>query len=314
MIHASGLTKYYGDQPAVSELDFHIAPGEVVGLLGRNGAGKTTVLKILSCLLLPSSGRVTVGGHDVVDHSMEVRRLVGFLPDRPPLYDEMRVRDYLRFAAGLHGLSGADAGLRVDEAMRTLNLWDVRTQVIATLSHGYRQRVGIAQAIASRPKVVILDEPISGLDPMQIVDMRNTIHQLRSNHTVLISSHNLHEISETCDRILVIDRGRIVAQGTETDLAQRYVGGYTARVEVRGVRAQLDQALGACPAVTAHNLAERDGVYRGTLTMDSDARGAVSRALVEAGLELREITRAEDELESVFLTLTNQAPENGSGA
>ena len=219
MIEIRDLYKYYGDRRAVGPLSATIEKGEIVGLLGLNGAGKTTTLRILACDLLPTSGTVRVGGLDVVDVPHEVRRRIGYLPDTPPVYLEMTVDEYLTFAAKLRGVTGADVEKRVDEALELTEVGSERDRPIGALSHGYRQRVGIAQAIVHKPEFVVLDEPISGLDPVQIVEMRDLVRSLGGEHTVVVSSHILSEIHETCDRIFVIRYGQVVASGTEKALA-----------------------------------------------------------------------------------------------
>jgi ABC-2 type transport system ATP-binding protein len=221
VIEITDLHKYYGERRAIGPLSCSIAAGEVVGLLGLNGAGKTTTLRILACDLLPSSGSVTVDGIDVVERPHEVRSRIGYLPDTPPLYPEMTVRAYLHFAARLRGMSRADAERRVPEVEELTELGDVANDPIASLSHGFKQRVGIAQAIVHRPRLLVLDEPITGLDPVQIVEMRELLRSLKGDHTILLSSHILSEISETCDRILVIKDGQIAAAGTETELTSK---------------------------------------------------------------------------------------------
>jgi ABC-2 type transport system ATP-binding protein len=234
MIEVRQLTKYYGEHAAIRDLSFDINRGEVIGFLGLNGAGKTTTLKILGCLLLPTSGRVVVGGIDVLANPHEVRKRIGFLPDTPPVYGEMTVGGYLAFAARLRGVSAKETPARVRDAEEKTGLVDVHSELISSLSHGYQQRVGVAQAIVHRPSLLILDEPTSGLDPQQIVEMRNLIRKLRGEHTLLISSHFLSEISQTCDRLLVIRDGEIVAQGTERELAANLGTAHEIEVTVRG--------------------------------------------------------------------------------
>ena len=211
MIEVRELFKYYGDRRAVGPLSFAIAEGEIVGLLGLNGAGKTTALRVLACDLLPSSGTVRVDGIDVVDQPGDVRRRIGYLPDTPPLYAEMTVHEYLGFAARLRGVATGDVERLVRAAEQSTQLEAVADDLISSLSHGYRQRVGIAQAIVHEPRLLILDEPITGLDPLQIVEMRQLLRGLRGKHTIVLSSHILTEISETCDRLLVVRDGEIVA-------------------------------------------------------------------------------------------------------
>src|SRR5688572_1604546 len=219
MIRASNLSKYYGGKRALGPVSFEIKDGETVGFLGLNGAGKTTALRILACDLRPSNGTIEVGGVDAIAEPHEVRKRIGFLPENPPLYMDMTVNDYLGFAGELRGMSKAEVKKRLPDVLDVTALGDVSDDQIGTLSHGYRQRVGVAQAIIHQPKFLILDEPTRGLDPVQIVEMRNLIHDLKQNHTVLISSHILTEISQTCDRLLVLGRGKILGVGSESELS-----------------------------------------------------------------------------------------------
>ncbi|MET0595082.1 MAG: ABC transporter ATP-binding protein [Polyangiaceae bacterium] len=312
MIEIQALTKYYGDRKAVGPLSFSIAKGEIVGLLGLNGAGKTTTLRILACDLLPSSGSVRVDGLDVVDNPDDVRARVGYLPDHPPLYDEMTVAEYLLFAAKIRGLTGAEARKRVDEVTGQTALRGVRDDVISTLSHGYKQRVGIAQAIVHKPQLLVLDEPISGLDPVQIVEMRELVRSLRHEHTTLISSHFLSEISETCDRLLVMREGEIVASGSEEELSSRVLEGGSILVTVRGDGHQAKRLLTTVKDVRSVEIVQ--GPQHGTFTTlkidaERDIREDACRTLVLADIGILELTRSERELESIFLTLAR--PESG---
>jgi len=308
MIAAEGLTKYYGDKCAISDLSFEIQRGEIVGILGLNGAGKTTALRILSCLLLPSAGRVTVGGMDIYESPHEIRKQVGFLPEEPPLYRDMTVESYLVFAAELRGLKRGDARSRVEAAMELTQTKDVRQELIANLSHGYRKRVGIAQSIVHRPPVLILDEPISGLDPVQIVEMREMILALKGSHTILVSSHILPEISQTCDRILVIQQGRLVATGTEEELTGRLSGAHRLHLTVRGNREkalELIRKLDGVIAAQPSGAAEGGGdVHHLRVEAKSDVREALGRELIRADFGLLQLRPAEAELESIFLQLT----------
>lgn len=305
MIAGTGLTKLYGSKPAVQALDFEIARGEILGLLGLNGAGKTTVLRILGCQLLPTSGRATVEGRDVVSESVEVRRRIGYLPEDPPLYDEMRVVAFLRFAAGLRGLSRKQADHRIDSTLDLLDLREVRGQVIGTLSHGFRQRVGIAQAIVHEPPVVILDEPFTGLDPVQISEMRTTVSNLRGRHTVILSSHNLPEVSLICDRFLLMDEGSLVAQGTEEELARVLGRGLAVTLELRGQAGAVRSFLESRPEVHLVEIArEEDGIQKVDLRLLEDGREDLARALVEAGFDLLEMSPHRHELDAIFLGLT----------
>lgn len=309
MIEVQELYKYYGEKRALGPLEASIDKGEVIGLLGLNGAGKTTTLRILACDLLPTSGTVTVGGYDVVKNPDEVRAKVGYLPDKPPLYDEMSVGEYLGFAARLRGVSRGDVARKVDRAIEQTELGGVRNQLIATLSHGYRQRVGIAQAIVHEPELVVLDEPISGLDPAQIVEMRKLVRSLRGDHTVLVSSHILGEISETCDRILVIRDGRIVAAGTESELSAREQG---ERIEVQLAATDAEERVRAAAlavdggARVEARASSEPGVSSFSVLLTADRRAELCRALVEAGLPVVGLGRAARDLESVFLELSSE--------
>lgn len=307
MIQIQELYKYYGDRRAIGPLSIEVNQGEIVGLLGLNGAGKTTTLRVLACDLMPTSGTVKVGGFDVVSSPDEVRARVGYLPDRPPLYDDMAVGEYLRFAARLRKVASSEVERRVNEVLETTELGDVRGQMIGTLSHGYRQRVGIAQAIVHRPDFVVLDEPISGLDPVQIVEMRELVQSLRGAHTVVVSSHILSEISETCDRLLVIDDGRISWSGTEKQLFAELGQGMALGVTVRG--ASPERAIEAVRAVPGVQEVESvapsepgDEILSLQISAKSDVRDAVCRALVAANLPVLELVRRQG-LESMVLKL-----------
>lgn len=310
MIEINDLYKYYGSRKAIGPLSFSIATGEIVGLLGLNGAGKTTTLRVLACDLLPSAGSVRVDGLDVVDSPDEVRARIGYLPDVPPLYPDMTVRDYLLFAARLRGMSRADAVKRLPEVEDATQVGAVRNDPIGSLSHGFRQRVGIAQAIVHRPRLLVLDEPITGLDPVQIVEMRELLKGLRGDHTILLSSHILSEISETCDRILVIREGTIAASGTEAELTANLASfrvevtlRLPATLEGESVRALL-AALDGVTAVTELSPTEAGkSVVSFHVDANKDVREAISSALVEKGAGLLELKRNERELESVFLEL-----------
>lgn len=321
MIRIRSLYKYYGTHRAVGPLTADIEQGEVVGLLGLNGAGKTTTLRVLACDLLPSAGSVEIDGVDVVAEPDRVRRMIGYLPDVPPLYDEMSVRRYLRFTAQLRGVSSTNAPRMVGAALEETGLVRVADAPIASLSHGYRQRVGIAQAIVHQPKLVVLDEPSSGLDPVQIKDMRRLVRGLGGERTVLVSSHNLPEISETCDRLLVIGDGTIVAAGSESELVSRLMQGERVEVSVRlradSDRAELHALLSKVP--TVRHVDEEDTHDTRTLQLlvssDGDCRAPLAKAIVEAGHELLGLSRSRRELETVFARLaTGGAPRESEAA
>jgi ABC-2 type transport system ATP-binding protein len=307
VIEIRELYKYYGDRRAIGPLSADIQRGEIVGLLGLNGTGKTTTLRVLACDLLPTSGTVKVAGADVVAEPDRVRAKVGYLPDRPPLYDDMTVREYLSFAAKLRGVAANDVMRRVDDAVEQTELGDTKNQMIGTLSHGFKQRVGIAQAIVHRPEVVVLDEPISGLDPVQIVEMRELVRSLRGAHTVIVSSHILTEISETCDRILVLDRGRISWAGTERELSNEFGQGLRVDLTLRGPdEARLLALVRAVDGVqTVETVAASepgDDVVTLRVSAKTDVRDAVCRALVAADVGILELVRRR-ELESIVLEL-----------
>src|SRR3984885_12550088 len=256
MIRASNLSKFYGGKRALGPVSFEINDGETVGFLGLNGAGKTTALRILACDLRPSAGTIEVGGVDAVHDPHEVRKRVGFLPENPPLYADMSIVDYLKFAGELRGMTKAEVGKRMPEVLEICDLADVASDMIGTLSHGYRQRVGVAQAIVHQPKFLILDEPTRGLDPVQIVEMRNLIHDLKQNHTVLISSHILTEISQTCDRLLVLGKGKLLGSGSEGDLAKH-------EGEIRQITVTIRAPSGDDPKAAINKvLAAVDGVTK----------------------------------------------------
>jgi ABC-2 type transport system ATP-binding protein len=312
MIDVKGLTKYYGEHAAIFDLNFSIQQGEVIGFLGLNGAGKTTTLKVLGCVLLPTAGVVTVDGIDIARDPHEVRRRIGFLPDTPPLYNEMTVGRYLGFVAQLRGVSAADTAKAVTDAEEKTATREKHDHLISSLSHGYRQRVGVAQALVHNPKLLILDEPTSGLDPVQIVEMRTMIRNLRGAHTILLSSHILSEISQTCDRLLVIQHGEIVAQGTEQDLATAMGTGGVVEIEVATSAARAIEVARTVEGVgDATVLREGDGVAAISLRAAPDLRPRIARALVQNGIDLLRMDRGAARLESIFIQLTKDRPPAG---
>jgi ABC-2 type transport system ATP-binding protein len=309
MIRAHNLSKFYGGKRALGPVSFEINDGETVGFLGLNGAGKTTALRILACDLRPSAGTIEVGGVDAVADPHEVRKRIGFLPESPPLYTDMSITDYLTFAGELRGMSGSEVKKRLPEVLEITDLGDVAGDPIGTLSHGYRQRVGVAQAIIHNPKFLILDEPTRGLDPVQIVEMRNLIHDLKQNHTVLISSHILTEISQTCDRLLVLGKGKILGAGTEADLAKHEGEIRQITVTVRPSAADdaktvIARVLGKVEGVSkVAEPYEQGGGLLYSLSTNKDCRADVSRAVVEAKLDLIKLDYARSELENTFIRL-----------
>ena len=309
MIRANNLSKFYGGKRALGPVSFEINNGETVGFLGLNGAGKTTALRLLACDLRPSSGSIEVGGVDAVADPHDVRRRIGFLPENPPLYTEMTVTDYLRFAGELRGMTKPEIRKRLPEVLEIADLTEVSNDLIDTLSHGFRQRVGVAQAIIHQPKFLILDEPTRGLDPVQIVEMRNLIHDLKQNHTVLISSHILTEISQTCDRLLVLGRGKILGAGSEADLAKHEGEIRQITVTVRAPsgddgKARIAKVLNGVDGITkVADPYEQGGGLSYALSTTKDCRADVSRAVVEAKLDLIKLDYARSELENTFIRL-----------
>jgi ABC-2 type transport system ATP-binding protein len=304
MIEVSGLTRYYGSQLAVKDVSFRIGSNEIVGFLGLNGAGKSTTLKVLAGLLLPNAGTVLIDGIDAIEAPDSLRAKIGYLPEDPPLYVEMRVRDFLTWAGRIKGRDSAVIAARLDEVLRICQISHVADRVIDTLSHGYRKRVGIAQAIIHKPDLVILDEPISGLDPVQIVEMRQVIKALKAHCTVLISSHILSEISQTCDRILVLHNGELVAEGTEEELSKRLSSGNRLKLTLRGEKATLEQVLTKSETVIDFTVTANAGFLDAQVTLAQDDREKLVWELVGAGFGLRSLTAVEAELEQIFLGLT----------
>jgi len=327
MIVVEGVSKYYGRNPAVRDLTFTIDEGECIGFLGLNGAGKSTTLRMLSCLLLPTAGSIRVGGFDVESDPHEIRKLIGYLPDSPPLYPEMRVDEFLRFAGRLRRMSKKQVEARLPVVIEKTGLADYAEAPIETLSHGYRQRVGIAQAMIHEPKLLILDEPIQGLDPVQIIEMRELIRSLRGEHTILLSSHILSEIERTCDRVLMLNEGRIVASGTEQEIivqlearpaTYRDAAAQSAMLiafEVRGDEAAVRAALSSTD-VTIVDLSRREGgICRVKARSTEDARELIAKRVVEAGLGLLALQRTRTALEEVFVRMNEDgAPPEGPQA
>jgi ABC-2 type transport system ATP-binding protein len=307
MIQVEQLSKYYGARAAIRNLSFRIDSGEVVGFLGLNGAGKTTTLRILGSVLLPTSGTVRLDGQDIFTAPRQLKARIGFLPEVPPLYEDMGVGEYLAFVAGLRGVDPARIRTRVGESEERTGLAALDAEPISTLSHGYRQRVGVAQALVHSPEVLLLDEPANGLDPVQNVEMRALIRSLRGDHTVLVSSHILPEIAQTCDRLLVIRDGELVAQGTESELQERLGVGGGVELEVAGPIEAVATALRAIAGVRAVTVQPVTG-GRAVLRVDAPdtLRPALAQAAVAAGAQLFRLDVSADRLESLFLRLAGR--------
>lgn len=304
MIQVSNLTRYYGEFPALRDVSFEIQEGEVIGLLGLNGAGKTTTLRILAGLMPSSRGTVTLDGTDVGSASDELKKRIGFLPEDPPLYRDMTVNAFLLHMARLKGLATEEAETRLPEVVKLAHLEGREHQVIATLSHGYRKRVGIAMTVIHDPRLVILDEPISGLDPVQIVEMRKVIRKLGEGRMVIVSSHNLPEVAATCDRIVVLRDGRLVAIGTEQELARR-LGDARIMLTVRGEQAAFEKWLKAHPKVQKMEPRVVSGPYASAMVdLQGDYREQLIAELIKEGFGIRLVEVPDDELEEIFLGLT----------
>ncbi len=309
MIEVSGLTRYYGETKAIEDLSFNVGANEIVGFLGLNGAGKTTTLKILAGLLHPTSGSVRIEGEDLFGGSLDTRRHVGFLPEVAPLYTEMRVRDYLRFLGELRGMPSKGLDAAIEEVAERTHCAEALDVVIDTLSYGYRKRVGIAQAILHSPRWVILDEPIGGLDPVQIVGMRKVIANLRDTCTVLVSSHILSEVSQTCDRLLILKQGRLVAEGSEQELSHMAQHASSLRVQLRMDAGAFEGLVGSTGLVKEASILRTEGdLLTARVDLTGDHREAFVAALVQAGVGVRRVEDAEAELEDIFLELTSTQP------
>jgi ABC-2 type transport system ATP-binding protein len=307
MISVEHLTKRYAGRTAVDDVSFEVRQGEVVGFLGPNGAGKSTTMRILTSYLPATAGRVTVAGYDVFKDSVKARRQIGYMPENVPLYEDMRVKEYLQFRARLKGLRGRDARVRVGEVMDLCGVTDVRKKMISSLSKGYRQRVGLADALVHRPQLLILDEPTNGLDPNQIRQVRELIRHLGDAHTILLSTHILPEVEATCGRVIIIDQGRIKASDTPANLQQRLRTSSAIEVELKADSETAAAQLRKLPnvrRVLSDDL--DDGWRRFTLRMDngSDMREVIFQLALENRWPLRELTRKVATLEDVFIEIT----------
>jgi len=315
MIKVENLTKRYDRNVAVNDISFEVGKGQIVGFLGPNGAGKTTTMRILTCFMPPTAGTAKVAGYDVLEQPLEVKRRIGYLPEAPPLYPEMEVREYLTFVGRLKGIANADLPRRVKEVSERCAISDVSKKLISKLSKGYRQRVGLAQAILHNPDVLILDEPTAGLDPKQIHETRQLIRSLAGEHTIILSTHILPEVEQTCDHVIIISRGRIVAQDTVENLTSRLRGQEAVLVEVAGADAEsIRGALSAVTGVARITLRDsRNGLHSFEVESSpgQNVRAALARKVVESGWALHELRSIAMSLEEVFLELT--ASEKAEG-
>jgi ABC-2 type transport system ATP-binding protein len=308
VIEAKDLTKQYGDFVAVNKLNFAVKRGEIVGLLGPNGAGKSTTMKILTCYTAPTEGNAQVGGHDIFEHPLKVREAIGYLPESTPLYTEMLVYEYLEFAADMRGLRGEAAKRQIKRAVEQTSLGEVIGKEIRALSKGYRQRVGLAQALVHEPPLLILDEPMSGLDPNQAIEVRDVIKEIGRERTVILSTHNLPEVQVTCDRVLIIARGQIVADDTPKALSDRAGRGRFlvsfAEENAQDAQAQLEKIAGVDVVRPIPNSARGERGFEVIPKANDDLRSNIFRAAVDGNLTLLSLTREGQNLEEIFRQLT----------
>jgi len=306
MIEVERLTKHYGPVAAIRDVSFNVAPGQIVGFLGPNGAGKSTTMRILACFMPASSGRARVAGHDVLNESMEVRRRIGYLPENVPLYTDMRVAPYLDFVAEVKGVPRSDRKRCVADVMDRCMVADVQNRLIGKLSKGYRQRVGLAQAIVSDPEVLILDEPTIGLDPKQITEIRSLIKSLAGQHTVILSTHILPEVSMVCSGVIIINNGSIVAQGPIDTLVEQFFPTARVEVEIVGPAPAVRERIRAIAGVlSVQDLAGANGAGRFVVeaARDRDVRSEIFRMAAQQRWELLELKRVGMTLEEVFIRI-----------
>lgn len=309
MIQIAELSKNYGRHQAVDKISFDVAPGEIVGFLGPNGAGKTTTLRMLTGFLPPTSGAARIAGHDIFRESLEVRKHIGYMPENVPLYTEMRVREYLRFRGALRGLSGGNLRKRLGDVLEICGLEDVRRKMIKTLSKGYRQRVGLADALIHEPDLLILDEPTNGLDPNQIRSIRRLIKDLGQKHTILLSTHILSEVEMTCNKVVIIDEGRVKAADTPKNLVSSMRRAGRISLEVKSPISDVETRLSDLESVTkVHSESLKDGWNRFTVFVapNTDTRLKIANLARANQWPLRSLTRRNGTLEEVFVELTRK--------
>jgi ABC-2 type transport system ATP-binding protein len=306
MINVSGLTKDYGARRAIDNLNFTVDRGEILGFLGPNGAGKTTTMRILSGYMPPTSGKVTIGGFDIIEQSLDVRKIVGYMPETVPLYTDMTVAEYLKYMADLRKVPHADDC--VDEVLELVKMEDRAEGYISNLSKGMRQRVGLAQALIHQPQVLILDEPTIGLDPAQIIEVRKLIQELGKEHTVLLSTHILSEAQQICNRVMIINKGHIVAEDSPEHLQASLTGAQRVSLRVRGVIEDVVPVVEGIAGVTSTDIKSED-MLEFVTAANQDVRPEVARAVVKAGFDLLELRPESMSLEEIFLELTRDEPE-----
>ena len=312
MITVKNLTKRYARTTAVDQISFEVAKGQIVGFLGPNGAGKTTTMRVLTCFLPPSAGTAKVAGFDVLEQPLEVKKRIGYLPETPPIYPEMETAEYLRFVGQLKGLSGSDLQKRVDYVCDRCAVADVMSRLLGKLSKGYRQRVGLAQAIIHNPDVLILDEPTAALDPKQINETRDLIKGLAGDHTIILSTHILPEVEQTCEQVIIINKGKLVATDSVRNLQARARGAESVLVEIAGrsgsleaptVQYKLEQVPGVSRVLCKHQV-DSSALFEVESEKGRLVRGDLARAVVESGWDLNELRPAAMSLEEIFLQLT----------
>ncbi len=301
MIHVTGLTKDYGKRRAITNLNFDVKKGEIVGFLGPNGAGKTTTMRILTGYMPPTSGKVEIGGYDVIENPLEVRRMVGYLPETVPLYNDMTVFDYMMYMARIRHIENAED--RIDDVLEMVSMEDRSSGYIGKLSKGMRQRVGLAQAILHKPDVLILDEPTIGLDPGQIIEVRNIIKDLGKEHTVMLSTHILPEAQQVCDRVIIINKGQFVAEDSTERLQTRLTGAQRVHLSIRGDASEVLPVVSSTPGVINVSSTGIDSLEFESKPGE-DVRSTVARNVISAGYDLLELKKVSMSLEDIFLELT----------
>lgn len=309
MVEIQNLTKYYGNKAALKGVSFTINENEVLGFLGPNGAGKSTTLNIVAGVIPSTGGTVKIQGYDIAQQPVKAKRCIGFLPEIPPVYPDMKVKEYLHFVAGLKGIPGAKRSVEVNRVMELLKITDMQKRLIRNLSKGYKQRVGFAQALLGDPPVLILDEPTVGLDPTQLMEVRNLILDLKHNHAIILSSHILGEISAVCDRIVVINHGEIKADDTIDNLEESMESGTVLRLKVQGSSREVPRVARAVEGVRKIGNIQfvKTGIYTYDVELeDESARNALLSALLQHQLEVLEVTTEKKNLEQVFVNLVNQ--------
>ena len=314
MIEVEHLSKFYGSTPAIQDIDFSVADGEILGFLGPNGAGKTTTMRILAGYIPATQGTAKIAGLDIHEQSLAVRRHIGYLPENPPLYLDMTVEGFLSFVAQIKGIVAGDRKSKVNSAIERCQLEDKRKLLIRKLSKGYKQRVGIAQAIVHDPSVIILDEPTVGLDPKQIIEVRNLIKSLAGDHTVILSTHILPEVSMTCDRVTIINQGKVAATGTPDNLLSELTSGQGYHIEFEGDLSDILSSLESIPGVNHVEVQQKSESSHHSFNVlhqpDREPGGEIAKLIVEKGLTLHEMRRTRPTLEDVFLNLiTEEATE-----